>query len=175
MNTENFLDELLKEAEQTEQIQSRSYCDLILKEISNLKSQIDQNTYDASVEIEIINRWLEEKNASLKNRIQYYEGLLENYMRHNNLKTLDLPNGILKVRKNPDKIEITNIEAFLRNARPELIRIIPEEIKPDLNKIKSFIKATGEIPAGVTFIEGTEQFTYKLKQQNKETNDEPET
>ena len=54
------------------------------------------------------------------------------------------------------------MEVFLKNARPELLTVIPESVKPDMNKIKSYIK-THPIPSGVTVIEGKEEFTYKLK------------
>lgn len=169
----NFLDELLKEEELKEQKQSEAYCDLILMQIAELNQKIEYISAVAQKEINIIQNWLYNKSEAIQKRISYLESYLEQFMKTNNLKTIDLPHGILKMRKSPDRVEITDIDVFLRNAKNDFIRIIPEEIKPDLNKIKAFIKKTGVIPEGVTFIEGEEQFTYKLKTNNKETSYEP--
>lgn len=171
----NFLDELLKEDELKEQQQSEAYCDLILIQIAELKQKIENLHAAAQKEIDIIQNWLNNKSEAIQKRISFLESYLEQFMRTNNLKTLDLPHGILKIRKSPDRVEIADLDIFIRNARNELIRVIPEEIKPDLNKIKAFIKKTGVIPEGVKFIEGEEQFSYKIKTNNKETSYEPET
>jgi hypothetical protein len=69
----------------------------------------------------------------------------------------------LKLHKKPDKVEVTDMNEFLASATSEMLNVIPEQIKPDLNKIKSFIKLSRKIPAGVTLVEGIETFTYKLK------------
>ena len=69
------------------------------------------------------------------------------------------------MHKKPDKVEITDIELFLSNAKPNMLTVIPETVKPDLNKIKAFVKIKS-VPLGVTVTEGKEEFTYKLKGQN---------
>ena len=88
-------------------------------------------------------------------------------MREVCVKTLDLPNGTMKLHKKPDRVEITDINEFLASANVEILTIIPEQVKPDLNKIKSLIKRTGKAPVGTQLIEGVETFSYKLKMENK--------
>jgi hypothetical protein len=62
----------------------------------------------------------------------------------------------------PDKVEITDLNTFIENATSQLITVVPESIKPDLTKIKAFIKMTTKIPAGVNLIEGREEFKLTL-------------
>jgi hypothetical protein len=96
------------------------------------------------------------------------ERKLEAYLRETGNKTLDLPHGIMKIRRTPEKVEISDIAVFLQHARSELLAIVPESIKPDLKKIKEYVKRTGEIPEGVSFIDGTDKFSYKLRSNHDE-------
>lgn len=79
------------------------------------------------------------------------------------MKTIELPHGTLKLRKQPDKVEITNMEVFLANANSQMVTVIPETVKPDITKIKAFIKMTSKVPDGVSLIEGTEKFSLVLR------------
>lgn len=158
----SFIDQLLKEAEEKEFQVNKSLIDLLLIEIRNLNSQISNIQSETQEEINIINQWAQVKIGKLIDKITFYEAKLERFIRQQNLKTIELPNGTLRIRKSPDKVEIIDPELFMNNATPELLKIIPETYKPDLNKIKSFIKSKGTIPPGVKFEEGKEQFTYKL-------------
>jgi len=162
MSNKTFLDELLEEAESKEFYNTEAYYDLILLQIRNLQEQISNNFSEAEKEINIINNWTLSRNTVLNERAQALERKLEAFIRERQVKTLELPNGMLKMHKKPDKIEIENLELFLKHARPEVLTIIPEQVKPDLSKIKSFIK-TRPIPAGVRVIEGKEEFSYKLR------------
>ncbi len=65
------------------------------------------------------------------------------------------------MHKKPDRVEIEDLELFLKKAKPEMLSIIPEQLKPDLNKIKNYIK-NKPVPPGVKVIEGKEEFSYKL-------------
>jgi hypothetical protein len=65
------------------------------------------------------------------------------------------------MHKKPDKIEVEDLELFLKKAKPEMLTVIPEQVKPNLNKIKSYIK-TKPVPKGIKLIEGKEEFSYKL-------------
>ena len=166
MNEEkNFLDELLEEAEAKEEKQTEAYYDLVLLQIKTLTQQIEKNFTEAGKECEIINSWALSRNTMLTERVRILELKLKAFILETKEKTIDLPNGILKMHKKPDKVEIIDIELFLKNAKPNMIVVIPESVKPDMNKIKAFIK-TRPIPQGVTVTEGKEEFTYKLKGQN---------
>ena len=65
------------------------------------------------------------------------------------------------MHKKPDRVEIENLELFLKKAKSEMLTVIPEQVKPDMNKIKNYIKSR-LVPPGVKIIEGKEEFTYKL-------------
>jgi translation initiation factor 2 alpha subunit (eIF-2alpha) len=63
----------------------------------------------------------------------------------------------------PDKVEITDMQMFLAKANDQMLTVVPETVRPDLTKIKAFIKMTTKIPEGVTLIEDTEQFKLTLR------------
>ena len=163
----DFLDELLKEAEEKEGELTEAYYDLLLLEIRKLQTQIEYNFNQAEKECQMINSFTLHKNAQLQEKIRWSEMKLEAFIREKQEKTIALANGTLKMHKKPDKIEIDDLNVFLKNARPEMLTVIPEQVKPDINKIKAFIK-TKPVPPGVKLIEGKEEFTYKL---NKEAED----
>ena len=41
------------------------------------------------------------------------------------------------MHKKPDRVEIEDLDLFLKKAKPEMLTIIPEQVKPDMNKIKN--------------------------------------
>ena len=163
-----FLDELLEEVELKEDQQKEVYVDLLLIQIKNLQDEITKNFNNADKEIEIIKSWALSKNTVLQERINLIENQLEQFIRESNKKTIDLPNGILKIRKSPDKAEVENLELFLSKANAELVSVVPEQIKPNLKNIKNYIKMTTKVPEGVRVIEGKEEFSYVIK--TEETN-----
>jgi len=161
MSGKTFLDELLEEAESREEYQSEAYYDLVLLQIRNLQGQIASNFSEAEKEVQHINNWVLNRNMVLDERCKMLERKLEAFIREKQVKTILLPNGTLKMHKKSDKIVIDDLELFLKHARPEVLTIIPETVKPDLSKIKAFIKSR-PVPAGVIVIPGSEEFSYKL-------------
>ena len=157
----DFIDQLLKEAEANEQKLSREFADLMLIEISQLEKQIQSNFEQAAREREIIRNWALTRNSSVASRIDFLSKKLELFIKETGEKTINLPNGILKMHKKPDKVEVEDLELFLKNARKECISIIPEQVKPNLMAIKNHIK-TRPTPKGVKVIEGDIEFSYKL-------------
>ena len=170
---ENFLEELLMEAEEKEDQQTEAYYDLILLQIKKMNRQIAVNFSEAEKECRIITEWALTKNAQLSEKVRFLGLKLQSFIIERKEKTIDLPNGTLKFHKKPDKVEITDLDLFLKHARPQLLNIIPEQIKPDMTKIRSFIK-TRPVPPGIKVTEGKEEFTYKLKGE-KEDGREKET
>ncbi len=65
------------------------------------------------------------------------------------------------MHKKPDKVEIEDLDLFLKKAKPEMLTVVPESYKPDMNKIKAYIKSK-PVPPGIKVIEGKEEFSYKL-------------
>lgn len=171
--SENFLDELLAEAELKEEAQTEAWFDLLLIQIQQIQNRIAYNFNEAEKECSMINNFVIHKNAQLQERVRWLEIKLEAFIRERKEKTIDLAHGTLKLHKKPDKVEISDMELFIKHAKPEMLTVIPESVKPDLNKIKAFIKQR-VVPKGVTVTEGKEEFTYKLKGKEKEENGEEE-
>lgn len=159
----NFIDDLIADAEANEHKQTLAYFDLLVGEIARLESDISKNFEEAEREIQLINNWVLMKNTRLKERVDFIRLKLEKFIREEGQKTIDLPHGTLKLHKKPDKVEISDMAAFLAGAKAEMLNVIPEQVKPDLTKIKASIKKYGVIPEGVSFIEGKEELSLKLK------------
>ncbi|KAB2849406.1 MAG: hypothetical protein F9K42_07455 [Ignavibacterium sp.] len=170
----NFLDELLEQAELKEEEQTEAYFDLLLLQIQQLTKQIEYNFSQSEKECSMINSFILHKNAQLQERIKWLELKLQSFILEKKEKTIALPNGTLKMHKKPDKVEIEDLDLFLKKAKPEMLTIIPEQIKPDLNKIKTYIK-TKPVPPGIKVIEGKEEFSYKLREESEEENNNGRT
>lgn len=164
----DIIEELLSEAEQREEEQTEAYYDLVLLQIKTLNEKIEKTFAEADKECELIKNFALMKNATVQERVKFLEKKLEAFIRERQEKTIELCNGTLKMHKKPDKIEITDLGLFLKSAKPELLAIVPETVKPDINAIKAYVKKNFA-PAGVTLIEGKEEFSYKLND-NKEVN-----
>ena len=166
---ENFLDELLQEAEDKEIQQTEAYMDLLLLDIKKMKEKMIQNFNESEKEIEIIKSWAIRKNSILEERIKFLAKKLEMFIRERGEKTISLPNGELKFHKKQDKIEISDLEFFLKNAHKDLLDVVPEQVKPSLIKIKQWLK-TKPVPKGVIVIPGKQEFTYRLNNEKEEIN-----
>ena len=168
INESNFMDDLLREAEENDQRLMGVQIDLLVLQIIELQKQIEKNFDQAEKEIEIIRNWSLERNSKLQERISFIEGKLESYMREQaeqGIRSEDLPHAILKIRKQPDKAEVIDLEVFLANANGDLVTVVPESVKPNLNAVKAYVKRTGgKLPAGCRLIEGKEEFSYKIKE-----------
>lgn len=159
---ESFIDDLIKEAEEKDELRTVAYYDLLLLEIGNLQDQIADNFSEVEKEIELINRFVLTKNATIQNKIDWLSKKLEAYIKERGEKTIDMPHGTLKMHKRQDKIEISDLDLFLRHARKDMLTIVPEQLKPDLTKIKNFVKM-GSAVKGVSVIPGEIEFSYKIK------------
>ncbi|MBV6419389.1 MAG: hypothetical protein DAHOPDDO_00605 [Ignavibacteriaceae bacterium] len=169
MNDEvDFIEQILQEAEQKEMQQTNALVDLILLQISKWETQIAANFEEQEKEILLIKEWTLTRNSKLQDQIDLYAKKCEAYLKELNLKSLSLPHGSLQLRKLPDRIEILDQELFLKSASRDLLKIVPAIQKPDLLKIKTYIKNTGKTPEGVRLISGEIQFNYKINSQLNE-------
>ena len=163
----SFIDQLIEDAEKRDKKLEQSHLDLILMEIGKLDESIEKNFDTAAQEREIIKNWALERNTMLQSRIEWLSKKLESYLKAESIKTLDLPNGIIRLRKQAEKVMVVNEEKFFKKATSALLNIIPESAKPDLLKIKAWIKRTGRVPEGVEVITSQEEkFSYTIKKEN---------
>lgn len=163
MEEVNFLDELLAEVEIKEEQQTAAYFDLVIAEVAKLETEIAANFTETKKEVEIINEWALKRNSVLQERANLLKLKLEGYIRGEGRKTISLPHGELKIRKMPDKVEISDMELFLSKANSQMVTVVPELVKPDLTKIKAFIKMTTKVPEGIAVIEGKEEFKLAIR------------
>ena len=162
-----FIDSLIEEAEEQNKKLEQSHLDLIIMEIRKLEEQIESNFDTATKEREIIKNWALERNSMLQTRIDWLSKKLEGYLRAEDIKTLDLANGVIRLRKQTDTVSIVNEEKFLKHATKEMLNIIPETVKPDLLRLRTWIRNSGRIPPGVELVPGDIKFSYTIKKENK--------
>lgn len=130
--------------------------------IRYLEREMDKLKSNAENMITEINTWLDKKIASKQNQIDHMCKLMSNYLTHKSLKSLHLPSGNIGYRKQPEKVEIIDVDTFFEKATFDLIRVVPEKFEPDLSAIKAKIKENGELPAGVDLVTPDPKFYYKL-------------
>lgn len=161
----DFIKNLLIESELNQRKLELAHIDLVLKEIGQLEQEIQNTFTQAEEEKKIIDEWALQRNSKLQDRIEWMTKQLEAFMNEQgDTKTIDLPNGKLLRRKQPDKIEIIDHEELLKNKNLyQLGTIQPEKWKPNIPMIKAFIKMTTKIPKGVEVVEGKEKFSVKIK------------
>jgi hypothetical protein len=147
----------------------------MLLEIRNLQEEIERVFDQAEKERTIIKNWAITKNSKLTNRIEWISKKLELFLKEENVKTLELAFGSLRFRKQPDRVEILDNELFLNNATSNMLSIIPETAKADLNKIKAFIKRSGRTPKGCEVIPGEVKFSYSINNHKEKENGKKET
>lgn len=173
MNQEaNFMEELLNEVELKEEQQTEAYMDLLIAKIGHLEGKIASIFKSAEEEVKIINDFALSKNSKIQGQIDGCTNILEAYMRDqnekdNNIKTISLAHGCLKLHKKADKVEITDMESFLSKASSSMLTVVQESVKPSVQKIKQYIKMSGRIPLGVTKSVGSDEFKLTINN-NKE-------
>ena len=170
----NFIDEMLQEIEAAEEKQTEAGYDLMLLAIKKYQSEIEHNFQEAEKECQMINNFILSKNSQIQERINWLEKKLEAFIQERGDKTISLANGTLKMHKKPDRIEVEDSELFLKKAKPEMLTVIPEQVKPNLLAIKNHIK-TRPTPAGVKIIEGQVEFSYSLNKEEENAGEETET
>ena len=163
----SFIDSLIAEVEADETRKTLSYFDLLIAEVIRLEAEIAQTFSNAEEEARIVQDWALKHCSGMQDKINLLKLKLEAYIREEGKKTIDLPHGTLKIRKLPDKVEISDMEKFLESANQEVVTIVPETVKPDLNKIKAYLKSSGHILPGITVIEGKEEFKLTINNKSK--------
>lgn len=164
-NLEDLFEELFANIEEDKIIESDSPEVLFSKflwKIKFLESEIDKIKSSSEQLIAEVERWQVQKTEQKLKQIGYLSRQMEFYLRNKDIKTLSLPNGSIALRKQPDKIEITDEELFYQKADESVLRRVPESYAPDMKAIRERIKKTGEILPGVQVTEQESKFSYKL-------------
>lgn len=159
----SFIDQLIAEAENKEQLQLHGHYDIICIELNRIQKEIEATFRQAETEKKLIDEWALAHNIKRQERVEYLTTKLETFVRGEGKKTLDLPHAILKLHKKPDKVEVNDMDAFLANASADMVTVVPESVKPSITGIKKIIKMSTKVPPGITVIPGDERLTIKFK------------
>jgi hypothetical protein len=160
-----FIDELLLEAEKRdaqERIEmDRLRADQLLSAIAVLEGEMSKVNDLVEKEQKLLEEYRSKELARLDKKRGWLEFNLDGFMRSTGEKTLSLPHGVLKLRKSRDKVAIVDQDQFLEaGKRLGLVRMVPEQLTPDILAILHHVKTTGEIPNGVEYIAGDTKFSY---------------
>jgi len=156
-----FIDDLLAESEQRELEMNKLKADQLLMAISVLEGKMEDVNKLADDEIQIIESYRETELAKLEKKSSWLAWNLEQFIRSTKDKTMKLPHGALKLRLGRDKVEVSNLDVFMKQA-PKLgfLKVIPESYEPDMQKINEYIKSRGIIPDGVSMTPAKTKFSY---------------
>ena len=161
----DFIEELLLQAEQADQEKKiemdRLRADQILAAIAKLEEGMADVNELCDKELKLIEEYRANELARLDKKRGWLVFNLEGFAGSTGEKTVRLPHGTLKLRKGRDKVAVVALEEFLKvGPSLKLVRSVPEQITPDIQAIILHIKTTGEIPAGIQFIEADVRFSY---------------
>ncbi|TAK54027.1 MAG: hypothetical protein EPO24_13600 [Bacteroidetes bacterium] len=109
-----FIDELLAETEQRELQVNKVRADQLLMAITILEGKMDDVNKLCDDEMQIIESYRESEIAKLEKKCSWLAWNLEQFIRSTNEKTIKLPHGAIKLRLGRDKVEVSNMEVFLR-------------------------------------------------------------
>ncbi len=161
----NFIDELLAESEVKEQQHllqmNKLKADQILAALAVLEKQSDEVNKLANDELQIIEDYRATELEKIAKKAVWLEHNLEEFIRSTDEKTINLPHGSLKLRLGRDKLEITDLSAYLPFAkRKGLLRHVEASDQPDMLMLYNYFKLNNSIPAGVIVIPATAKFSY---------------
>ncbi len=166
-----FIDELLEQADAEQKVRleemNKVRCDQMLLALAILEHEAAEVNEIADAEIKVMEEYRAAELLKIEKKAGWLEFQLEQFIRSTDEKTINLPHGSLKLRLGRDKVEITDLAAFLPYAhRKGLLRHLEASDEPDLLKLHNYIKSTGITPAGITVIPATTKFTYSTKGNN---------
>jgi len=174
-----FIDKLLEEAEvadiKRKLEMDKLRADQFLMAITVLERKLDEVNELSDKEFALIKEFQTGESEKLNKKISWLKWNLEQFIRSTDDKTINLPHGQLKIRLGRDKIEVADMDKFLKTAAERgFLRTIPESYEPDLQAIVGHVRRTGEIPPGVELIPAQTKFSCitkkgKTSEQRKQT------
>lgn len=135
-----------------------------MRRLAQAQRRIEAVKAQAQVEIDRINRWIENNTISQARTVERIERLLGDYLmtvredETDGRKKLDFPDGTVSSRVTPSKVAVDDAEAFIAwaeaNGKTEWIRVKREA---DVSTIKKVVDYNGDEvidPISGTVIEG---------------------
>ena len=133
--------------------------DFYLGKVADLDSQIEEIQASADIQTDRIQEWKQSRICVIERQKEFYLQNLRGFIHSTGMKTINLVNGALSLRKQQDEIVIENQDAVVRDGR-----FIREKVTVNVDKaaIRKHLVATGEIPDGVTVRQQDGKFGYKV-------------
>tara|TARA_R110000744_G_scaffold178725_3_gene297742 strand:- start:7172 stop:7753 length:582 start_codon:yes stop_codon:yes gene_type:complete len=144
--------ELEAEADANKRLRSMRYW---IKEMIRVDELYDE-------ELSRLQAWYKKHQTRIKKRILWNEDALKAYLWSTNLKSIDLPEGVLKRRKGSERIDVVLDEVFIDWCQKGGHDLFRTKHQPDKAAIKKFVKDSGEEPPGVELNVGEDSFSVAL-------------
>ena len=114
-----------------------------VKKVKALHEELHKVANTARVEKERIEVWEESRSRKINNDISHYETKLQNYLIQQGKKTISLPHGEIKFRKQqPRYIYNNNLSEFVEKNMPEYMKVKQEL---DWSALKKDVEVRGGI------------------------------
>lgn len=147
-------------------IETKDQAAWALRKMSRIQAEIEENNKVAQAEVERITVWRNEENEKLQRSISFFESLLHEYfmqLREDDpkLKTMKLPHGSLKMRKQQPEFQYdeTQLLPWAKENLPEAV-VVKESVAK--TPVKKHIQETGEMVPGVQMVERPEKFSVEV-------------
>jgi len=166
------MEELLLEAERAEEKRrvelDRLRADQFLSAIASLEQRISEINELADSEIRLIEEYRNTELTKIQKKTSWFSWNLEQYIRSSGEKTINLPHGCIKLRLGRDKVNIVDLQQFLKDStNQKFLKIVPESYQPDILAIQEYIKTTGHVPDGIELKTAESKFFYLTKRSNE--------
>jgi hypothetical protein len=134
--------------------------------MSKIKAEKEENVRTAQAEIKRIDDWCQSENDKVQGSLSFFEYLLMGYFQEQrkadpSLKTVKLPHGILKMRAQQAEFAYDD-EVLLPWAKEHLPAAVVVKESVAKNRLKDWLRETGELPDGVTITDRPDKFSVEV-------------
>ncbi|MCT4593145.1 MAG: host-nuclease inhibitor Gam family protein [Anaeromicrobium sp.] len=162
----NEFEKVQEEMREGFRVEDKGQVEWCLRKVQALQAEIKDNNTLADQEIMRINKWREDENKKAEDSINFFKGLLEEYMRSVNaedekVRSMKLPHGIIRLKKQQPEFKFHEEKtiAWLKENYPDKIKIVEKFSKTDVKKI---VKDTGEVFDGLEIVQRDYKFEMEV-------------
>jgi phage host-nuclease inhibitor protein Gam len=148
---------------ESDHVQALGRCDWHLRRIGRLTRERD--TLDAvyEAEIERLQDRHENRRAILQAAIAWHEAPLISYARMrretDDVRTLELPHGVIRSTARPQRVQVDDEQTVADWAKDTLPDVVSWRPRIDKRALGAYVRASGEVPPGVTLVPPTTTYT----------------
>lgn len=168
------VDALQEQAPERFAVTDLATADWAVRKIARARRRFADAKLLADAQLERTREWIAAEQHRLDTDTAYLTGLLEAFHRRTldedpKAKTIRLPSGTLVARKQPDVVDVTDVDAFVAWASDGHNDLLRTKVEPDKTAIKNTLGAaetglvhvpdTGELVPGLTWRDGDVKFS----------------